>query len=118
MSISTNVYDITLTRGDDEIHKITVKNTDETVKDITGATARYTVRKDAPGGTQVFQVTTSDDIALTSPTTGVLQATLSSANTALLSAGRRYYYDCEVTLSGSKQTVQTGEITVREQVSS
>ena len=55
MAITTNVANLIITRGDTLVHRITVKNTDETAKDITGATVRYTVRERTYDGIQVLQ---------------------------------------------------------------
>jgi hypothetical protein len=117
VAITTNIANFTLTRGDTFIHRITVKNTDETAKDITGATVRYTLRERTYAGTQVLQKTVGSGIALTTPASGVLDVTLSSADTATLSPTITYVYDCELTLSGQVQTVQSGRIGVIGDVS-
>lgn len=112
MSISTNIYHITIPYGNDAVHRITVKNTDETVKNITGATVLYTVRQDGTRGTVIFTKSTSDgSISLTDPTNGVLQVTISGGDTPL-TLGRKYYYTCDVTLSGITQTVQAGKFII------
>ena len=117
MSLTTNVYNFSLTRGDSCIHQITVKSTDESAKDVTGATVTYTVRANSKSGTQVIQKTVNNGIVLTTPTSGILTVTLNPADTAL-DVGRKYFYDCQVTLSGVVQTVQAGQITVVGEVTS
>ena len=117
MALTTNIFNLTITRGDTVIHRITVKNTDETAKDITGATARYTIRPENYAESQVLQKTVGSGIALTTPLSGILDVTLSSADTATLAPAIKYVYDCEVTLSGQVSTVQTGTITVAGDVS-
>lgn len=118
MPITTNVANLTITRGDTVFHRITVLNTDETAKDISGATARYTVRSVNFSGVQILQKTTGGGgIQLTTPASGILDVTLDPANTALLIPGQRYVYDCELTLSGQVSTVQTGSLTVTGDVS-
>lgn len=117
MAITTNIANLTLIRGDTFIHRITVKNSDETVKDITGATVRYTLREQWYGGTQILQKTVGSGIQLTTPVSGVLDVTIPDTETDDLLPGIRYVYDCEVTVSGQRQTVQTGEVTVLADVS-
>ncbi len=117
MAITTNVANLTITRGDTLVHRITVKNTDETAKDITGATVRYTVRERTYDGAQVLQKTVGSGITLTTPTSGILDATLSAADTAALVPSVGYVYDCEITLSGQVQTVQSGTLSVIGDVS-
>ncbi len=117
MAITTNVANLTITRGDTLVHRITVKNTDETAKDITGATVRYTVRERTYDGTQVLQKTVGSGIVLTTPASGILDVTLLNADTSALSPGLTYVYDCELTLSGQVQTVQSGVITIIGDVS-
>ena len=117
MALTTNIANLTIIRGDTVIHRITVKNTDETVKDITGATARYTIRTPTYSGTQVLQKTVGSGIALTTPTGGVLDVTLTTTDTAALTVHGRYAYDCEVTIAGQVSTVQRGALTVEGDVS-
>jgi hypothetical protein len=118
MALKTNKFNPPpLTRGDTFIHRIAVKNTDESVKDITGATVRYTIRQHQYAGTQVLQKTVGSGITLTTPLSGVLEVTLTIVETAALSPNTSYVYDCEVTLAGQVQTVQTGTLTVVGDVS-
>lgn len=117
MAITTNVANLIITRGDTLVHRITVKNTDETAKDITGATVRYTVRERTYDGAQVLQKTVGSGIILTTPASGIFDVTLPNADTAALSPSITYVYDCELTLSGQVQTVQSGSITIVGDVS-
>lgn len=117
MAMTTNIAKISLTRGDTFVHRIVVKNTDETVKDITGATVRYTVREWMTGELQIIQKTVGAGIQLTNPAAGILDVTLDPADTAALVPGRAYSYDCEVTHGGQVSTVQTGSMTVVKDVS-
>ena len=117
MSLTSNLYNYSLTRGDTVLHQITVQNTDESVRDVTGATVTYTVRANSKSGTQVIQKTVGSGIVLTTPTSGILTVTLNPADTAL-DVGRKYFYDCQMTLSGVVQTIQAGQITVVGEVTS
>mgnify|MGYP001559151543 CR=1 FL=1 len=112
MSLTTNMANLRITRGDTVIHRISVKNTDETVKDITGATVRYTIRTPRYTGTQVLQKTVGNGVVLTTPLSGILDVTLSGVETAALIPDTRYVYDCEIILSGQISTVQEGMITI------
>ena len=116
-TITTNVAPITITRGDTVIHRVTVLNTDSSVKDITGATVRYTIRERLTGETQILQKTVGAGVQLTTPLSGILDVTLDPADTAVLVPGRPYSYDCEVTHGGQVSTVQTGSMTVVKDVS-
>jgi hypothetical protein len=118
MALTTNIAHLTITRGDTVTHRVTVKNTDETAKDITGATVRYTIRTPGFADTQVLQKTVGSGIQLTTPASGILDVTLSATDTAALVPSLRYVYDCEVTLAGQVSTVQTGVLTVIGDVSS
>ena len=117
MSLSTNIFDFSLTRGDSLSHQVTVEVTDESAKDVTGASVSYTIKRDSRDGVQVVQKTLGSGITLTSPITGVMTITLSPTDT-MLDPGRRYFYDCQVTISGFVQTVQAGQITVEGEVTS
>jgi hypothetical protein len=109
MAITTNIANEKFTRGDTFVQRITVRKTDGTPKDITGATARYTVRTPNYSGTQVLQKTTGSGIQLTTPSIGVLDVTVPPNETILLIPDTKYEYDCEVTLSGEVNTVQKGQ---------
>ena len=117
MTLSTREFPIEIVRGDSDVHQIVVKNTDETIKDITGAAVRYTIREFAYDGMQVYQKTVGDGIILTDAINGVLQRTLTYAEVAALNPGIRYVYDCELTIGAERKTVQTGQITVIGDVS-
>lgn len=117
MSITTNIHNESLIRGDTFEHRITVKKTDETVKDITGATVRYTIRATSYEGSQVLQKMVGSGVVLTMPTQGILDVTLSASDTAALSPKTVYVYDCEVTISGVVKTVQQGSLTVSGDIS-
>jgi len=117
MTITSNIANLRLTRGDTKIHQITVKNTDGSVKDISSATVKYTIRVLDFLGTQVLQKTVGAGVTLTTPADGILDATLSAAETAALIPFQRYVYDCEVTISGQVCTVQQGKIDIVGDVS-
>ena len=99
-------------KGDTVKHRITVKDTNESAIDITGGAAVYTVRKNSPQGDIVIQETTSGNVTLSDPTNGKLIATIPFATMAGLEVGRKYFYDCQLTLSGERHTVQKGKFAV------
>jgi hypothetical protein len=118
MAMTTNVANLKAFRGDSFRHEITVKNTDETVKDISATTAaRYTLREWTFDGAQIFQKTLGSGIVLTDPTNGKLQVTLTTAEMATLNPQILYVYDCEITIGSEVQTVQKGTLTIEGDVS-
>lgn len=118
MAITTNVANLSLTRGDTFLHRITVKNEDESLKNITGGSVKYTIRATDYSGAQVLQKTETDGIELLDPINGVLLVTLTAANTQGLVPRSRYVYDCQVTLAGEVATVQTGRLYIIGDISS
>src|SRR5262245_13636266 len=114
MAQALNTYNYLVTRGDTLVHQIIVNNPDNTPHDLTGASAvRYTIRQYNYAGAQVVQKTLAGGgVALSDPVAGKLQVTLAATDTAVLIPAQTYVYDCEITLGGQVQTVQTGTITV------
>ncbi len=118
MPITTNIHNDTLTRGDTFILRVTVMKTDGTPKDITGGSARFTVRSPSYDDTVVLVKTTAGgEIQLTSPAVGIIDVTVLPANTILFMPGQRYVYDLELTLGAEIGTVQKGKLGVNEDAS-
>jgi hypothetical protein len=109
MDITTNIANVMMTRGDTFIHRIAVKKTDGSVKDISGATAVYTVRAEDEEELVLYTKTVGAGIQLTDPIDGVLDVTLSSQETGTFIADHWYLYACKLTIAGQVCTVQSGK---------
>lgn len=119
MAITTNIFDLEdVMRGDTFIHQITVKNTDETAKDISAANPiRYTIRQHNYDGAIVYQKTLGGGVAITNGAGGILQVTIPDTEMATLSPSNRYVYDCELVIGGQRCTVQIGRLNIKADVS-
>jgi hypothetical protein len=118
MTTPRREYDIEIIRGDTDVHRITVEKLDESIKDITGATVKYTIRENNANGTQVLQATTENEkVILLDPTNGKLQRTFTYADTEVLNPKKRYVYDVELTILMERHTVQRGKVIVIADIS-
>lgn len=82
---------------------------------LTGYTARMVVKATETSPTALVEITSAGGGITITPATGVLQPVLTSAQTALLPAGR-LVYGLEVTVSGKTYHVLTGSFYVRPEV--
>lgn len=111
------IENVGLIRGDTFKHRIIVKNrSDGTVKNITGAAVKYTIRVGSSEGTVFLQKTVGAGVQLTTPLEGILDVTLTPVETALFVPKGKYVYDCEVTIGIEVGTVQLGKIAVTADV--
>jgi hypothetical protein len=109
--------------GDDRDLSVTVytTHTGTTPKDLTGATATYSVR-DKPGGTLLFTPkTVGAGISNTNFATGIVYISIDSADTidSKVSGGYRqdFYHELEVVLSGEVATAMKGRFRLNKSVS-
>lgn len=98
--------------GDELVLPITVKDNDDVIVNLTGATARFAMARH-PGGAIVIDTAASPataSVAIGSPATaGVLTVTITDTTTDALSGD--YYYECKVTdVSGQALVVARGYI--------
>ena len=89
---------LSVVRGDDKTYEVTVKDRNGVVVNITSYTASFTVRVQPLDTAAIFTKTLASGIALTAPTTGVLQVTLTAADTTQ-DLGK-YHYDLQVVDTG------------------
>jgi len=110
--------DVEIFRGDNQTLEVTVKDVDGVVFDITGSTARFTVRKDF-NTTALIEKSSAvaGEAAITDPTNGVLEIYLVPADTRELNYCGNFVYDVEVELpSGDIHTVLQGVFKIKGDV--
>lgn len=96
MAVVTNRLDVIIRQGSKFEQTFTAKNSDGTVKDLTGFTARMQVRSVVASTTILMEATTGNGrIAITAPLTGVVAVTVGADITAALN-WTVAYYDLEV----------------------
>ncbi len=119
LTVDPNTYDITIIRGDDQIIRFTVTTSTGAVQDITGWSFKFTVKAslDDAIGSALFQKTTGGGgIALTTPASGIVDVTITAADTAAMAG--RYFYDMQGTDTGGLvHTVRAALFWVRKGVS-
>lgn len=84
---------LTIKQGDDFSKTLTITDADGAAIDITGATLTFHLR--APGADE-DAVDPAPTLALTTPGSGVATLTLTDTQTAALTAGVTYRYECEL----------------------
>lgn len=118
LTVDPNTYDITILRGDDQIVRFTVTTSTGAAQDVTGWSFKFTVKSslDDAIGSALFQKTTGGGgIALTTPSSGIVDVTISASDTAAM--GGRYFYDLQGTDTGGLiKTVRLALFLVRKDV--
>lgn len=102
------MVDFTIQQRTEHVVTVTMKDINGTIVDISGATAKFIMSAHV-NSAPIVTLTTSDDIALTDPTNGVLAISLSDTHT-----DRRgtIYYECALTdNAGNRSIPATGKIT-------
>ena len=116
--VDPNTYDITILRGDDQTVRFTVTTSAGAAQDVTGWSFKFTVKSslDDAIGSALFQKTTGGGgIALTTPLSGIVDVTLSAADTAAMAGN--YYYDMQGTDTGGLiKTVREARFIVAKNV--
>lgn len=119
LTVDPNTYDITILRGDDQVVRFTVTTSTGAAQDVTGWSFKFTVKSslDDAIGSALFQKTTGGGgIALTTPTSGIVDVTISAADTAAMGGG--YFYDLQGTDTGGLiKTVRLARFIVAKNVS-
>lgn len=111
MTMTTRVFNFTLDPGDSLLHEVVVKNTDESIKDITGASVSYKIGNKGKNGAVVYQKSIGSGVTLTNPTLGVLQCALTADETAAFLPHHVYAYEIKLTIGSERKTVLEGTIT-------
>ena len=96
------IYNFTCEQGSTFTRDIEVTNFDDTVRDLSGFTARMQVRKEITASTALIELTTENGRIQITPSTGTLSLTISAADTASLQFSG--IYDLE--LIGSTSIVE------------
>ena len=93
----------TITRGDDEVIQLTVKNGDKTIRNITGDTFVFTMKRSKFDTTHLVQKTSGGGIVKTNTAGGQIEVTLDQDDLLVLDRETRYPAELEVTDSGGKK---------------
>jgi len=103
---------IQIDRGTDFSHSFVMKNTDQTIIDLTGYTAVSKIRKypDDSLSVQSFNVGISS-------TTGTITLSMGSTLTSILESGRNYYDILVITTSNLTSKVFEGTVMVNTTIS-
>lgn len=111
--------DLTMYRGDDRDFTITATE-DGSPLDLTGATVRFTAKRDAVDADDAAVIAKTSDTGIAideDPTTGVAVITIEAADTEDLRASATLVYDVQVTRGGRTLTVLAGHLAVIADVS-
>ncbi len=105
-------------RGDTINLRVPVVDQDGAPVDITGAAVRMTVKRNLSDAdlSALITRTVGDGVTLTTPEAGIADVTITATQTATLTPAK-YYWDVQVTLSGTVSTVAEGYLDVRSDVS-
>jgi len=106
--------DLTLYRNDTALLECPVKNGTGGVFNLTGASARFTVRDGPDGAVFGSKATGGAGITITNGTLGILQVAIGSNE---LTTNGIYEYDIEVNQGGNVYTVVKDTLTVKRDVS-
>jgi|LakMenEpi03Aug12_release.lakeMendotaPanAssembly.Ray.scaffolds.fasta_scaffold51877_9 hypothetical protein len=98
---------IKITRGDTEVFVFTLENADGTAMNLTGSTFNSQIRYTYDSAT----IAASFTCVLTNAVGGVVTATLSAGDSALLTTGSAFW-DLQRTESGVVTTILSGKCTV------
>jgi hypothetical protein len=93
----------TVTRGDDEVIQLTVKNGDKSVRNITSDTFVFTMKRSKFDSAPLVQKTSGSGIVKTNTAGGQIEVTLDNDDLLVLDRERTYPAELEVTDSGGKK---------------
>lgn len=87
-------------------------------QDITGWTLSWMVKANRfdPDSAALIEKTTSDDIALTTPASGVCTVTVRDTDVNTLTGEVRYYHELKRTTSGAETVLAYGKFTLSQAV--
>ena len=78
------IYNFTCEQGSTFARDIEVTNFDDSIRDLSGFTARMQVRKDMEAASALVELTTENGRIAITPNTGTVSLTISAADTAAL----------------------------------
>jgi hypothetical protein len=106
-------YNLTCEQGSTFVKKFTITTSAGAARDLSAHAARMQVRPDVESTTKLLDLTSSaGDITLNS--SGVIEVTVSAANTAALSQGG--VYDVEIELSSVVERIIEGDFNLSKEV--
>jgi len=114
MSTTVGEHDFYIKKGATWNQKITFKNDDDTVKNLTGYTAQMQFRRFIDSSIMIELTTENGKIEIPSPTNGILYLKLTAAETSALTHDSMY--DLELTKSGIVETPLMGNILLLSEV--
>lgn len=103
--------DFTMFAGDSRTIKVTVRNEQGDVVNITGATLKWQAARTLADAAVISKASDAG-IVLTEPAAGVFTVTLNAADTDALEG--LYYHEAEMVLAGNPSTVLTGSMVVEK----
>ncbi len=103
--------DFDMHAGDDKTLVVSVRDTEGSPVDVTGATVRWRAARSANKTADIIKKTGGSGITLSDPTQGEITITLNAADTDSLKG--TFYHECQVTFaSGLLSTVVAGKMTI------
>lgn len=109
-------YNIVCDQGSTFFRTIAIKNTDGSVFNLTGYTARMQVRKDVDNTTVILEFTTANSKLVIYPLTGIITMSLTAADTTALTRGGVYDLEIVKTANGEVSKVIRGEFRLEKEV--
>lgn len=107
MTVAPDTNEIIIDRGDDQTLRVTIRDSSGNILNVTGGSFKCTVKefRDDPIGSAIFQLTnpTANGIDVTQAASGIIDITF--PHNYIASMAGRYWYDVEMTLSGSVRTL-------------
>jgi len=107
-------YNFYIKKGATWNQKLTFKNSDETVKDLTDYTVSMQIRRFAESEVMADMTTENGKIEIPDPTNGIVYLKLSASETSALAHDG--VYDLELTKSGIVETPLMGKILLLSEV--
>ena len=108
--MTKKAQNLEMVAGDHADIVIAVTASNGVIKNLTGATIKWTLYDDA-NGAFVLNKTTGGGVTVTDGPGGVCTVALVPADTLAVAPGI-YYHECEVTVSGIVSTVLIGHVTI------
>ena len=109
------IYHFTCEQGATFTRDVEVTNFDDSIRDLSGYTARMQVRKDLESASALVELTTENGRISVTPNTGTVSLTITAADTAALEFGG--IYDLElIGASGVVERLLQGNFHLDENV--
>lgn len=97
-------FDLAMYRGDDRVFAMTATLNGAPLN-ITGATIKFTARRDPGSAAVISKVTGGSGVAITDGPNGEFTVTIASADTASFTVDEAFIWDVEISIGGAKRTV-------------